>query len=155
MIGFRIANPSSADVFVTVLDFGVAGRIFQLHPPAGPGDRLVAGGQVDIPPSADQGFALAFPEGFPFVADPGERSPADGIETFKLFATAERPLDLGPLLGGGLRDLDAPAVEESELGRLLGAALAGSVHRDAAPRAPTDQGWITADRPFLLRATPG
>jgi hypothetical protein len=154
-IGLRIANPSPADVFVTVLDFGLAGRIFQLHPPAGPGDRLVAGGQIDVPPSPDEGFALAFPDGFPFVADPGERAPADGIETFKLFATAQSPLDLGPLLGGGLRDLDGPAVEESGLGRLLGAALAGSVLRDVAPRAPTDQGWITVDRPFLLRATPG
>src|SRR4029079_410394 len=46
VIGFRVSNPSSADVFVTVLDFGLAGRIFQLHPPAGPGDRLAPGGQV-------------------------------------------------------------------------------------------------------------
>jgi hypothetical protein len=155
VIGFRVANPSAADVYVTVLDFGLAGRIFQLHPPAGPGDRLVAGGQIDVPPSPGEGFALAFPDGFPFVAEPGERSPAEGIETFKLFATAERPLDLGPLLGGGLRDLDSPDSDPSPLGRLLGAALAGRVLRDVAPRAPMDQGWITIDRPFLLRAGKG
>jgi hypothetical protein len=152
VIGFRVSNPSPADVFVTVLDFGLAGRIFQLHPPAGPGDRLAPGGRVDVPPSPGEGFALAFPDGFPFVADPGEGPPADGIETFKLFATAERPLDLEPLLGGGLRDLDAAMPDGSELGRLLDAALGGRVMRDVAPRQPTDQGWIAIDRPFLLRS---
>jgi hypothetical protein len=153
-IAFRITNGHTAPVYVTVLDFGLTGRIAQVHPPAGAADRLDPGMELRVGVEAGRELPLEFPSDFPFVRDPGEADPVDGLETLKLFATTGRPVDFDPLLQEGVRSADDEGSDGSPLGRLLSMALRGQGTRDVNTQpleAPPDDQWITVDRPFVLR----
>jgi hypothetical protein len=153
-IALRITNGHTDPVYVSVLDFGLTGRIAQVYPPGGVADRVDPGMEIRVGVDPRAELPLEFPPGFPFVRDPDEATPAEGLETLKLFATTGRPVNFDPLLQEGVRaDVEMPE-EGSPLGRLLTATLRGQGTRDIAAQplaAPPDEQWITVDRPFVLR----
>jgi hypothetical protein len=153
-IAFRIRNGHTAPVFVSVLDFGLTGRIAQVHPAGGVADRIDPGLEVRVGDQPGCELPLAFPRDFPFARDPGESYPVQGNETLKLVATTGRPVNFDPLLQEGVRGVIEPADATSPLGALLSAALRGQGTRDLAPQtlgSPPQEQWITVDRPFVLR----
>jgi hypothetical protein len=152
-IAFRIVNRHTAPVFVAVLDFGLTGRVAQIHPPAGVADRLDPGMEIRVGVGPGPDLPLEFPADFPFARDPGETDPVEGFETLKLVATTGEPLDLDPLLQEPVRGDGGEDAGPSPLGRLLRTALWGRRARDVATQAaePPDEQWITVDRSFVLR----
>ena len=102
-IAFRISNGFTAPIFVSVLDFGLTGRIAQVHPAGGVADRIDPGMAVRVGDQPGCELPLAFPRGFPFARDPGETDPAQGNETLKLVATTARAVSFDPLLQEGVR----------------------------------------------------
>jgi hypothetical protein len=108
-IALRVTNGHTEPVYVSVLDFGLTGRIAQVYPPAGVADRVDPGMgiRVGVDPGAE--LPLEFPHDFPFVRDPDETAPVEGLETLKLFATTGRPVNFDPLLQEGMRaDIGEP-----------------------------------------------
>jgi len=157
-VAFRIVNHHTEPVYVTVLDFGLTGRIAQVHPPGGAADRLDPGLEIRVGVEPGRELPLEFPADFPFVAEPGQAAPVEGLETLKLVATTGRPVDFDLLLQEGVRGADDEDDAESPISLLLSMALRGQGSRDVPVQrlaAPPDEQWITVDRPFLLRRKGG
>ena len=152
-IAVSIVNRHTEPVYVSVLDFGLTGRIGLIHPPSGPSEKVEPGVTVDVGKRPGEELVLGFPEDYPFALEPAEAEPPDGMETFKLFAATGGPVDFEPLLQEGVRGgLEGPT--DQPLGAVVAEALTGRRARDVtsqSSRPPPDQDWTTVDRAFLLR----
>jgi hypothetical protein len=151
-IAVAIANRDTQPVYVSVLDFGLTGRIGLIHPPSGPSEKVEPGVTVDVGIREGEELVLSFPEDYPFALEPDEAEPSGGLETFKLFAATGGPVDFEPLLQEGVRGgLEGP--EDQPLGAVVAEALTGHGTRDVTSqpsRPPPDRDWTAVDRPFLL-----
>jgi hypothetical protein len=154
-LAVQIVNRHSAPVYVSVLDFGLAGAVSLLHPVAGASERLAPGQSLHVGVREGDEVELYLPEGFPFAPDPGDdpQTVVGGVETLKLIATGHEA-DLSLLVQGGFRDLGPRSFPgaETPLGQLLDMALTGHGTRDARRhRVPPDEAWTTVERSFFLR----
>lgn len=129
-VALEINNRHAEPVYVSVLDFGLAGSVGLLYPIAGASEPLAPGRSISVGVREGDELELRFPQGLRAAADPSDGMPAEGTETFKLIATTS-PADLRPLLQGGFRDVARPA-------------------RPAAGDA-----WVTVERSFTLRRAGG
>ncbi len=138
-VAFEVVNRAAHPVFVSVLDFGVSGRIQPLYPPNGRSEQLDAGRTLKIG-TGQRRIRLGLPQGFV-----GER----GRESFKLFVTTDET-DFGWLQQAGTRSL---ATARSRLQQQFAAAFDGPRSRDAALDAPADgdADWRAFTRAFELR----
>lgn len=148
-IAFEITNHHNAPIFVSVLDFGLAGAVSLLYPDGGPSQPLDPGRSITVGERQGEGVELFFPNNFPFVLDPNDDTPTGGIETFKLFATTHEA-DFTLLLQEGVRSADLAGAKgaDSPLFQLLTTALTGLGDR-LLWRNRAD--WTTIERPFVLR----
>jgi hypothetical protein len=116
-IAFELVNREDRPVFVSVLDFGVSGRIQLLFPPNSSSELLAAGQTLRIG-SGRRRIRLGFPEGF--IGDCGH-------ETLKAFVSLEET-DFSWLQQAGTRSLMGA---RTRLRRLFEAAYCGPPLRDA------------------------
>jgi hypothetical protein len=137
-IAFEFINEEPRPVFLSVLDFGVSGRVQLLYPPNRSSELVEAGQALKI------GFGrrrirLALPEGF---------SESYGSETFKALVTLDET-DFSWLQQAGTRSAE---LGRSRLKRLFEAAYRGPPTRDAAFDACEEDGadWRAINRSFEL-----
>jgi len=133
-VGIRIINDHDAPVYVSVLDFGLTGRVKQLYPARG------------AQPAHKPGIfnpGLVIQLGMPKDFDPTRK---EGQESFKLIATTE-PADFTLLEQDATRDA-FDVDQRSPLEQLLFGA--GSGTRDADVEMPSNLGWTTSLRGFTL-----
>jgi hypothetical protein len=150
-VAVEIRNRSVASVYVSVLDFGVAGAIGALYPVSDASEPLAPGRSISVGERPGEEIELRFPssEGSEYSQgwDGGE-----GVESFKLIATT-RPADFSSLLQSGYRGTSGVGEPVSSVESLLSRALTGNATRDVARpvASDTDDAWVSVERSFLLR----
>lgn len=139
-IAFEIINHEPRAVFISVLDFGVSGRIQLLYPPNARSELMEAEQTLKIG-SGRRRIRLGLPDNF---------SGTHGVESFKLFVTSAET-DFSWLQQAGAR---APGTARSRLQHLFAAAYDGPTLRDAAMDVGEDESsdWRSMTRTFELRA---
>jgi len=138
-LAFEVINNEKEPVFVSVLDFGVTGKISLLYPPNKSSEMIEAGQTLRI--GAEKGkIPLRLPKGH--IAD-------KGIETFKAFITSDET-DFSWLQQEGMRTAEN---ERAGLRKLFEAAYDGPSMRDAVfEEDDQDEGaWTAIGRSFELR----
>jgi len=160
-LAFAITNKHSAPIYVSVLDLGLTGKVSQLYPVRGANEPLAPNQTLEFGARAGEELELFFPENFPFVLDPVENTPTEGVETLKVLATTqeanfrwltqEEGYRSGVDPESGRRGIDLPG-SDSPLGRLLSISLSGEGTRDARPvRVAAQEEWTAVSRSFVLR----
>jgi hypothetical protein len=137
-IAFELVNREERPVFVSVLDFGVSGRIQLLFPPNSSSELLAAGQTLRIG-GGRRRIRLGFPEGFV-----GER----GHETLKAFVSLDET-DFSWLQQAGTR---SPTAARTRLRRLFEAAYCGPPLRDAgfSDEGESSEDWCAPAVTFEL-----
>lgn len=140
-IAFEVVNRETRPVFISVLDFGLSGRIQLLYPPAKSSELLEAGQTLRIGCDRRR-IRLGLPQGF--LADAGN-------ETFKLMVTLDES-DFSWLQQSGTRAVDR---SRSPLRALFRAALDGPKTRDAlledGEAEDSAEDWAALNRMFVLK----
>lgn len=152
-VAIEIENNHDAPVYFSILDFGVAGEISQLYPPQGANEELVPGKPFEIGTRKGQEILLYLPDNFPYAPDPSDRSSAEGVEVFKLFASTHEA-DFSILIQSGFRDAGDLKIKGfgTQLWDLLDQAFWGNGNRDAKVlQALPEEEWTTKERYFILR----
>jgi hypothetical protein len=149
----EILNRHTEPVFVSVLDFGLAGGIDLLYPVAGASEALAPGRSASTGMREGDEIQLVIPDGFAALPDPLDSAREEGTETFKLIATTA-PTDFSVFLQEGFRDAFVPASPAEEL---LGLALTGAGTRDVSrpTRTTAEARWTTVERSITLRRRAG
>ncbi len=146
-IAFRITSRHDAPVFVSLLDFGLTGRVQVVFPPKGAKEQLAPGTTFSIGTGpGDPPWRLGIPNEFPFAADPTGANAVDGVETLKLFVTTGEA-DFSFLEQEGVRSGRKGGIPPLE--RLWRAAANGT--RDMVKLPVGGDDWTTLVRPFLVR----
>ena len=137
-IAFEVVNRQDGPVFVSVLDFGLSGKIQLLYPPNKTSEFVEAGKSLRIG-SGTRRIRLGMPAAFA-----GER----GTETFKAFITTNEA-DFSWLQQAGTRSATGP---RSRLQQLFAAAYQGPSTRDAMIDSEPEPGedWKALSRAFEL-----
>lgn len=137
-IAFEVVNREARPVFVSVLDFGLSGKIQLLYPPNKTSEFVEAGKTLRIG-SGTRRIRLGPPAGF--AADRGS-------ETFKAFITTNEA-DFSWLQQAGTRSAAGP---RSRLQQLFAAAYQGPPTRDAVIDTEPEPGedWRAVSRVFEL-----
>lgn len=141
-LAFEVVNNEKEPVFVSVLDFGVTGKITLLYPPNKTSEMIEAGQTLRI--GAEKGkIPVSLPKSH--LAD-------KGMETFKAFITSNET-DFSWLQQEGMRSADG---ERAGLRKLFEAAYDGPTMRDAVfEDDDEDEGaWTAIGRSFELRRRP-
>ncbi len=138
LLAFEVVNHAEVPVYVSVLDFGLSGRIAVLYPVRGSHKALAAGRALRFGTGPGEMLELFIPP----------ESPCGGTETLKVFATTDEA-DFTSLEQDGYRasrreGRHAPG----PLGELLDGSPAG--RREARPAQRREADWATAARSFLL-----
>lgn len=151
-IAFEITNNYEAPIFVSVLDFGITGRIDALHPVRGASEPIEPGKTIQVGMRKGEELELFLPDNFPFAPDPLDNQPPGGIETFKLFATLQEA-DFSFLSQASVRAADlTPSSSPSFLESLMSQATAGVITRDVKrKRQEPIEDWTTEIRTFYLK----
>jgi hypothetical protein len=148
-LGIEVVNNSGEPVYVSVLDFGLAGRIALLYPVRGANKELAAGRTLQVGVRRGEEIELFIPGDFPFGG-----GIAEGTEFIKIFTTVEEA-DFSPLLQTGYRrapETRSRRTKGGPLGDLLDAALKGSGLRETRPVLHvSDADWTAVTQSFLLR----
>lgn len=137
-IAFEVVNREARPVFVSVLDFGLSGKIQLLYPPNKTSEFVEAGKSLRIG-SGTRRIRLGMPAAFA-----GDR----GAETFKAFITTNEA-DFSWLQQAGTRSAIGP---RSRLQQLFAAAYQGPPTRDAVIDSEPEPGedWRALGRRFEL-----
>ena len=138
-VAFELVNHEDRPLFVSVLDFGLTGRIQLLYPPNSSSEPIAAGRTLRVGCDRRR-IRLGLPAGF--AADSGR-------ETFKAMVTLDET-DFSWLQQGGTRSLGMAA---GPLRRLFAAALDGPLTRDAMLEDDADdaqQDWRALQQSFVL-----
>jgi hypothetical protein len=155
-LAVTITNRHDRPVFVSLLDFGLTGKIDILHPQEAASERVAAGASIEIGVRPDDLVDLSLPDDFPFTPDPGEARPAGGTETLKLIATTTEA-DFRMLVQEAVRDLDDlrnARGRDTQVFQLVANALQGlgeTIMQALDPEPQQD--WTTVERSFFLSAT--
>lgn len=138
LVGFRVKNNSATPLFVSVLDFSLAGTIGVVYPPRGANDKIVPGASFEY--GTDPGRAR--------IRLAPEREAITDVETFKLIATTGEA-DFSFLRQEGVRAAGGPS---SPLSLLWQTATGKATTRAAVVELPSDgEDWTTVVRSFALR----
>ncbi|MGK2927140.1 MAG: caspase family protein, partial [Lysobacterales bacterium] len=141
-VAFEVINREGRSVFVSVLDFGLTGRISLLYPKNRAGEMITAGRTLQVG-TGERKFPLGVP---------GELRSNRGTETLKAFISTDEA-DFRWLQQGGVRSADTRCLA---LRRQFEAAYNGPATRDvvdgAEDRAEDD--WKAVARSFELRRRP-
>lgn len=152
-IAATITNRYHAPIYVSVLDFGLAGAVSLLYPIVGASEQLSPEASIEIGVRQGDEIELFLPDNFPYAPDPTDRAPQGGVETWKLFATSH-PADFSPLVQEGFRAAELRDVQGAgtPLMQLLEIALTGHGTRDARRnRLRPDEEWTTVEKGFWVR----
>jgi hypothetical protein len=95
-IAFEILSHYSEPVYISVLDFGLTGRISLLFPPRRPSQQLMPSISFELGTQPNRPIRLSVPQDLP----PDQ---SFGLETLKLFATTA-PADFSWMTQAGTRD---------------------------------------------------
>jgi hypothetical protein len=148
-IAFRISSRHQAPVYLSLLDFGLTGRIGLIYPPGGAKEQLGPGKSFTIGARVgERPWKLRIPRAFPFAEDPTGTVAIEGTETLKLFVTAAEA-DFRFLEQEGVRGNERERTSPLEL--LWRAASFGAATRDAGQEPVGQEDWTTVVRPLLLR----
>jgi len=141
-LAFEVVNNEKNPVFVSVLDFGVTGKISLLYPPNKTSEMIEAGQTLQI--GAGKGKIP--------VRLPKTHTADKGTETFKAFITSSET-DFSWLQQESMRSAD---VGRSRLRQQFEAAYVGPTMRDAVyEEDDEDEGaWRGIGRSFELRRRP-
>ena len=150
-VAIEIRNDHTVPLYVSVLDFGIAGAVGQLYPIAGASELLASGRSVSWGERKGEETELRVPDGAVDDPDPNDEGRPDGLETFKLIATSS-PIDLRLQLQPGYRGTGKNLGTSAALD-LFSLALTGRGTRDIVRPIATsaDEAWFTLERTFLLR----
>ena len=153
-IGVRVTNPHSTPVYLSLLDFGLSGKVTPMYPPKGAHEALAAGASVDLLVRDGEQWEFWLPEIYPYVADGPLPVRDDGVETIKLFATSS-PANFEFLEEAtGVRSAGSVSEIESffreRVGKVQSAATREGRPVAAAP-APVLEDWTTVLAPFVMR----
>ena len=143
IVRFVVRSTLDARVFISLHDFGLSGRVQQVYPAKGAQELLRPSGEIVGRPQR-----LGFPEGDASVDSPDRARGEAGVETLKLFVTAQ-PADFSVLDQGGFRSGASP------LAVLLTETFQGAPTRDTAPVSVGEEDWTTVTRSFVLRRKAG
>jgi hypothetical protein len=137
-IAFEVANHEPRPVYISVLDFGISGRIHLLYPPNARSEQLEAGQTLRIGMDRRR-IRLGLPAGF---------VGGHGREAFKLFVTSGET-DFSWLQQAGTRGAATP---RDRLARWFSAAYHGPATRDACLDLGDASGddWRGLARTFTL-----
>jgi hypothetical protein len=150
-IGLEVRHEHEAPLFVSLLDFGLTGRITLLYPPPGALQVLLPGRTLDLGIPAWEPIELFLPGGFPFAAPPAG-SGISGREHFMLVVTT-READFQLLEQEG-----CPTPEQRRTSPPLpDRGSATPLRPRDAPPVPTreEDDWAAVTIPFVLRRQPG
>jgi hypothetical protein len=138
-VAFRVTNDHAAPVYISILDFSLAGDISVLYPPPGASEKVMPGITFEL--GSDplrQKIRLA-----------AERNAITDVETFKLVATSDVQ-DFSFLQQEGVRGVSPNA---SPFALLWETATGARASRAAMIEQPLSvESWATVVRPFVLRA---
>jgi hypothetical protein len=145
-LAFKVTNNASLPLYLAVLDFGLTGRVGLVYPAGRVQDPLRPGRTLNVGTRPGEEMTLEMPEEFPL--NPWDSREAGGVETLKLFATAQE-FDPDLLTQQAFRD----AGEMTSLEQLLGSALSMSTARDlaAVQIRPGEDLWTTIQCSFRLK----
>ncbi len=151
-VGLRVTNPHTTAVYISVLDFGLSGKIKPMFPPSGGSDSLAPGEPRDLFVRRGERWKFSLPPVYPYAADGELPVRNDGVETIKLFATSA-PASFAFLEETvGVRD--AALTKPSAIEQLFRSRMIATRDGDAeTPLAPDDD-WTTATVSFLVRRKP-
>ena len=150
-IGVRIKNNHTAPVYVSLLDFGLSGKVTPMYPPKGASEPLAAGASVDLLVRDGEQWEFRLPEVYPYIAEGALPVRDDGIETIKLFATSS-PASFEFLEESeGVRAGDSISNIEMFFRERVGAGPATREGRPVAATAPALDDWTTVLAPFEMR----
>lgn len=137
-LAFELVNREDKPVFLSVLDFGLTGKIELVYPHKKASEMVAAGRTVELGKGKKK-FHLTVPDAFP--ADRGK-------ETLKAFVTTEEA-DFTWLQQQGTRS----AGTRSQLRKQFEAAYNGPATRELNPEGEDDedQAWKAIGRSFELR----
>ncbi len=148
-VGVRLTNGHTADLWVSLLDFGVGGSISRLWPfEDGANERLAAGKTVDVMSKPGERSRFKLPDVFPFKLDGPGVVQSEGTETIRLYATTgETSFDF--LKNEGVREVSG----SSALQLLFETALKAPATREPEREPPIAKldDWTTVDRSFTIR----
>ena len=138
-LAFEIVNREQRNVFVSVLDFGLTGRISLVYPQSRAGEMIAPGKTLRIGLGAHR-MTLGIPKGFEGKL---------GTETLKAFISTEET-DFRWLQQGALRSLGAAS---AGLRRQFELACLGPNTRELTVEIveDPDQDWIAPTRSFILK----
>ena len=141
-LAFEIVNREDTNIFVSVLDFGLTGRISLLYPPNRAGEMIAAGQTLKIGVGKHR-LTLGVPE---------ELHAQQGTETLKAFISTDEA-DFRWLQQGGVRSVESGCLG---LRRHFEAAYHGPTTRDVALQFEdgTGEDWTAPARSFELRRRP-
>jgi hypothetical protein len=148
-LGIEVHNQAAVEIYPTLLDFGLTGRVSLLHPIPGSQEPIPPGGVLRIgmrPGGAE--IRVSLPQGHGLGKN---RAPRQGTEWIKLFAT-NRPADFSCLRQPPWRSAPPPNASSSGLQHLLHLAATGQGARTAQPvgSSHTDD-WTTIIQCFEVR----
>lgn len=150
-LGIEVHNRSDQEVYATLLDFGLTGRVSVLHPIPGSQEPVPPGGVLRLG-MRPGGAALhvRLPDGYGSrKAGPGDGgNPRPGTEWIKLFATTQ-PADFSCLRQPPWRSAALPAATTTPLQHLLHLAATGHGARTAKAVGRGSAGdWTTVTQSF-------
>ena len=152
-IGVRIKNNHTAPVYISLLDFGLSGRVTPMYPPKGASEALAAGATVDLLVRDGEQWEFWLPEVYPYAAEGSLPVRDEGIETIKLFATSS-PASFEFLEEAeGVRTGDAISNLELFFRERVGAVPVAATRegRPVAATAPVLDDWTTVLASFEMR----
>lgn len=151
-IGVRITNTHSAPVYLSLLDFGLSGKVTPMYPPKGAHEPLLAGASIDLLVRDGEQWEFWLPDVYPYAADGSLAVRDEGIETIKLFATSS-PASFefleeqeGVRSAGNMSDIEM-------FFRQRTGAVPPAATREGRPvaAAPALDDWTTVTAPFIMR----
>jgi hypothetical protein len=136
-IAFRIRHDFSRELYIHILDFGLASGVSLAYPVEGSNERHEPNQTVESGSLDNREIYVCMPEEF-------QRE--EGTETLKLIATTDE-VDFSWMKQAGVKalTLKKPSLLEEMLRR------AAFQTRGETPKVPAAEEWITIDRSFLVK----
>lgn len=151
LLAFEVVNNYGEELYFSILDFGVTGRIELVYPPPGAVERLPDGARLQIGVREGEMREVFIPPELPFLgSDPGEG--VDATAYIKVFASRQEA-DFSFLRQEGIRGRGVRRRGwTGSLDQLLGGVEQGYSRRDTRLLSPRpDDLWDTVVRTLSLR----
>ena len=146
-IAFEIKSNHDAKAFVNLLDFSPTGAISLVFPAPNATDQVTPNVRFQIGTRPEEEFTVSYPTEFPYAGG-GVGTPADAVETVKLFVTTT-DAGFSFLEQQGVRSVGRSGALQSLWETAVGAASVRAITRKTMP-VDTDD-WTTVVRPLIVR----